>query len=63
MGMLGMNVVSFDVEIEVPEHIRTVSGQFYMNTVERAMSMINMGLQSAFQKSISFRLHLEKGEH
>ena len=50
-GMLAMNFVSFDVEIEVPEHIRTV-GQSYMNTVERAMSIFHMGIQSAFQLSI-----------
>ena len=50
-GMLAMNFVSFDVEIEVPEHIRTV-GQSNMNTVERAMSIFNMGIQSAFQLSI-----------
>ena len=47
-GMLAMNFVSFDVEIEGPEHIRTV-GQSYMNTVERAMSTFHMGIQSAFQ--------------
>ena len=52
--MLGMNVVSFDVEIEVPEHIRTVSGQFYMNAVERAMSMINMDYKAHFKSQYLF---------
>ena len=42
-GMLAMNFVSFDVEIQVPKHIRK-AGQSYMNTVERAISIFNMEL-------------------